>query len=183
MDLERARREAKALLKAARAGDPAALARVGAGPAPKLAAAQRAVARELGERSWPRLVRRAELGAALVEAARARDVAALRALLRLGAPPDARGRLGGTALHHAAWLGDATAVRVLLAHGADPHDVSPETRSTPLGWAVHGSRQAPPGGDQVAAAESLFAAGARPEPDLAREAAGELATWLAAHVD
>jgi GNAT superfamily N-acetyltransferase len=183
MDLKRARREAKGLLKAARNGDPAALARIGAGPAPKLADAQRALAHELGERSWPRLVRRAELGAALVEAAGERDVAAIRALLRLGAPLDARGPLGGTALHHAARTGDATAVRVLLAHGADPHDVSPETHSTPLAWAAHGSRHAPPGGDHVAAAELLFAAGARPDADMAREAAGELAEWLEAHRD
>jgi GNAT superfamily N-acetyltransferase len=177
MDLKRARREAKALLKAARNDDAEALDRIGAGPAPKLADAHRALARELGERSWPRLVRRAELATALVEAAREGDIAAMRALLRLGAPLD------GTALHHAAWMGHATAVRILLAHGADPHDVSPETRSTPLGWAAHGSRHAPPGGDHVAAAELLFAAGARPDADTARAAAGELAAWLEAHLD
>jgi GNAT superfamily N-acetyltransferase len=146
-DLKRARREAKALLKRARNGDPEAL------------------------------------GAVLVEAARERNVGALRALLRLGAPLEARGLLGGTALHHAAWMGDATGVGVLLAHGADPHDVSPDTRSTPLGWAAHGSRHAPPGGDHVAAAEPLFAAGARPDADMAREAAGELAEWLESHLD
>jgi GNAT superfamily N-acetyltransferase len=124
-----------------------------------------------------------ELGAALVEAAGERNVGALRALLALGAPLDARGLLGGTALHHAAWMGAPDAVRVLLAHGADPHDVSPETRSTPLGWAAHGSHHAPRGGDHVAAAELLFAAGARPDADMAREAAGELAEWLEAHLE
>src|SRR6059036_3073097 len=50
IDLERARREAKRLLRDARAR----------GEVMQLADAQLAVARELGEASWPRLVRRAE---------------------------------------------------------------------------------------------------------------------------
>ena len=65
IDLERARREAKALLRAARAGEPAARARLGELPGElRLARAQLAIARELGERSWPALVRRAELESA-----------------------------------------------------------------------------------------------------------------------
>src|SRR5688500_11012234 len=63
LDLARARREAKRLVAAARAGDGAATARLAAvsppGP-PRLADAQRAVARELGAPSWPALVRRAK---------------------------------------------------------------------------------------------------------------------------
>jgi GNAT superfamily N-acetyltransferase len=59
-DLDRARREAKALLRAARAGDAEALARMRPDREPRLADAQRAVARELGEPSWPALVRRVE---------------------------------------------------------------------------------------------------------------------------
>jgi hypothetical protein len=68
--LEYERREAKALLKALRAGDPTALARAvaaldgtaanasPANPSPfKLADAQRVIAREYGFSSWPRLVR------------------------------------------------------------------------------------------------------------------------------
>jgi ankyrin repeat protein/GNAT superfamily N-acetyltransferase len=67
VDLARARREAKALLSAARAGDAAARERVlAARPAAadadalRLADAQLAVARELGARSWPALVRDAQ---------------------------------------------------------------------------------------------------------------------------
>jgi ankyrin repeat protein/GNAT superfamily N-acetyltransferase len=67
VDLARARREAKALLRAARNGDEAALARVGT-PTPQLSDAQLAIARELGARSWPALVRRAEAHAAAREA-------------------------------------------------------------------------------------------------------------------
>jgi ankyrin repeat protein/GNAT superfamily N-acetyltransferase len=66
VDLARARREAKALLRAARSGDAAALARIST-PAPQLSDAQLAVARELGARSWPALVRRAEAEAAARE--------------------------------------------------------------------------------------------------------------------
>jgi hypothetical protein len=76
IDAGRARREAKALLARARAGDAGALARLRAHPAARLAGvlgddallaeraqlsdAQLAVARELGRASWPALVREAE---------------------------------------------------------------------------------------------------------------------------
>jgi GNAT superfamily N-acetyltransferase len=65
IDLDRARREAKALLTAARAGEPEAQERLRELPGElRLATAQLAIARELGERSWPALVRRAELESA-----------------------------------------------------------------------------------------------------------------------
>jgi hypothetical protein len=70
-DLSQARRRAKELLRAARAGDPAALARLRADRPPRLADAQRAVARELGLRSWAGLVERAAAGPATLAAARA----------------------------------------------------------------------------------------------------------------
>jgi len=60
IDLDRARREAKALLCAARAGDAESLARMRAEREPRLADAQRAVANDLGEPSWPGLARRVE---------------------------------------------------------------------------------------------------------------------------
>jgi ankyrin repeat protein/GNAT superfamily N-acetyltransferase len=69
VDLARARREAKALLSAARAGDVVARERVlmaqptAAGRALRLADAQLAIARELGARSWPALVRDAQVRA------------------------------------------------------------------------------------------------------------------------
>jgi hypothetical protein len=52
IDLDQARRRAKELLRAARAGE----AELRADRAPRLADAQRAVANELGFRSWPALV-------------------------------------------------------------------------------------------------------------------------------
>src|SRR3954469_10489266 len=60
IDLDQARRRAKELLRAARAGDPDALAQLRADRAPRLADAQRAVAGELGFASWPALVAHVE---------------------------------------------------------------------------------------------------------------------------
>ena len=56
LDLEQARRRAKELLRAARAGDAAALALLRPDRTPRLADAQRAVAQDLGFASWPALL-------------------------------------------------------------------------------------------------------------------------------
>jgi hypothetical protein len=56
LDLDQARRRARELLRAARAGDPAARARMRGDRTPRLADAQRAVAADLGFPSWPALV-------------------------------------------------------------------------------------------------------------------------------
>ena len=55
MNLEQLRKQAKELVKAARTGDPEALARIGDLPV-KLASAQTVLAREQGFASWPALV-------------------------------------------------------------------------------------------------------------------------------
>ena len=120
IDLDRARREAKALLRAARAGDARALARMRDDRAPCLADAQAAVARGLGAASWPALVRRVEAadaaGRALLAAARVGDADEVYALLEDGAPPDARERVdgGATALHVAAAAGHVDVLDVLV---------------------------------------------------------------------
>src|SRR5690242_5032190 len=62
MNLEQLRKQAKELVRAARAGDEEALARLGDLP-PQLASAQLALAREHGFRSWPELVHELEAGA------------------------------------------------------------------------------------------------------------------------
>ncbi|MGZ6589775.1 MAG: hypothetical protein ACXVHX_36640 [Solirubrobacteraceae bacterium] len=126
VDLARARREAKTLLSAARAGDLAARERVlAARPAAdadalRLADAQLAIARELGARSWPALVRgarardmaRGECARTLVEWATTRrrdDAQALRAL-----DPG----LARVTLDAALALGDAECVDAALADDA-----------------------------------------------------------------
>lgn len=84
-DLGQLRRQAKELVRAARAGDDAAVARLGEITAPpRLCDAQRALAREAGFRSWPELVR-------YIEARRA-DLGARRQLwLSWALQPDPRG--------------------------------------------------------------------------------------------
>lgn len=70
----------------------------------------------------------------LREAAEAGDVAALRALLGAGTPPDAS--LGpsdpDTALHFASYAGHVEAMRVLLDVGASVRSLTGEMGATPL---------------------------------------------------
>jgi ankyrin repeat protein/GNAT superfamily N-acetyltransferase len=141
VDLARARREAKLLLHAARAGDAEAHARIGT-PTPQLADAQLAVARELGARSWPALVRTAGARDALIAAVAAGDAEALRAALAAGADPDEPG-----ALHAAAGAADPACVALLLDAGATLH------RAMALANAA--------GGDRVAMARVLLERGPR----------------------
>jgi Ankyrin repeats (3 copies) len=171
IDLERARREAKQLLRGARSGDEAALARLagaehGAGE-PKLADAQRAVARELGESSWPRLVRRAEAEAVAREERAQRLVQAATngrrdhadALLALD--PE----LGREGFDAALVLGDAERVAAALERdpGAATRPVG-ERGWLPLVYVTHSAFL---GGDRtdglVACARALLAAGADPD--------------------
>jgi len=61
-------------------------------------------------------------------------------LIRAGADLAAPGLDGGTPLHQTAWFGSPMNARMLIAAGA-PLDVLDSThRTTPLGWAAHGSR-------------------------------------------
>ena len=177
VDLARARREAKALLRAARAGDAAARNRVlAARPAAdidalRLADAQLAIARELGARSWPALVRdaqardmaRDERARTLVEWAtsgRRHDAQAVLAL-----DPD----LARVALAAALVLGDAE--RVGAAVAGDP--VAARRALGLHGWQplLYVAYSAFLGGERtdglVACAQALLHAGA--DPDAAWE--------------
>jgi ankyrin repeat protein/GNAT superfamily N-acetyltransferase len=123
VDLARARREAKALLSAARAGDAAARERMlgvrpaADGDALRLADAQLAIARELGARSWPALVRDAQTR----EMARDERARALVEWATSGRRDDAEAALaldpglGRVALDAALVLGDAERVAATLA--------------------------------------------------------------------
>jgi ankyrin repeat protein len=57
-----------------------------------------------------------------------------------GANLDATGLDGGTALHQAAWFGQPANIQILVDAGADLEVFDPTHSSSPLGWAVHGSR-------------------------------------------
>jgi hypothetical protein len=75
----------------------------------------------------------------------------------------------------------ADLARDLLARGADPRAAAGPEQATPLAWAAHGSANAG-GGDHVAVAEALVAAGAEPEPRMLDVADGTLHDWLAARL-
>lgn len=100
--------------------------------------------------------------------------ARVQLLIDAGADLAATALDGGTALHQAAWFGQPDNARLLIAAGA-PLGVYDETHdSSPLGWAVHGSRYS---GDAdvrqdayVALAVMLLEAGSglRDEPYLQR---------------
>lgn len=100
--------------------------------------------------------------------------ARVQLLIDAGADLAAPGLDGGTPLHQAAWFGQPDNARLLIAAGA-PLDVFDETHdSSPLGWAVHGSRYSG-GADEcpdvyVALVDLLLAAGAtlRDQPYLER---------------
>ena len=142
MDLDQLRKQAKELVRAARAGEPEALARLG-GREPILARAQLVVAREHGYASWPRLVAAAEAGAdacvvAATEDRRARAEAMLEARPELaddpwvrlvlgrgwdGDPNEPGGPRGWPPLNYACQsvFAPRGLVRELLERGADPN--------------------------------------------------------------
>lgn len=94
------------------------------------------------------LHRPAESGHALV----------LETMLTCGFDPNAPDKDRVTPLHRAAMGGHPDAVRVLLAAGADVNALDGMFAATPLVWAVEG-RGSHPGGDHVAVARLLIAAG------------------------
>ncbi|MGO9955556.1 MAG: GNAT family N-acetyltransferase [Solirubrobacteraceae bacterium] len=177
IDVDRARREAKALLRAARAGEPSALRRFRSDRAPCLADAQRAVARGLGERSWPALVERVDrMGRELLDAARTGRAEDLYRLLEAGAPPNARDpESGNTALHLAASRGWIDALDYLVGWmPVDKHARNTAGR-TPLGACVEGTA------DPVVA-KVLVSIGLEPEPWMIKLVSDELAIWLRGRV-
>jgi ankyrin repeat protein len=138
LDLSQARRRAKELLRAAQSGDEAALARMRADRAPRLADAQRAIANDLGFASWPALVGHVEACAGDREERRRRLVTAA-----LDGRPDVAERLlehdpGLAGFDVALVLGDVEAVRAAL--DADPGLLGrevPDTGKLPLSCACH----------------------------------------------
>jgi ankyrin repeat protein len=142
VNLEQLRKRAKELVRAARAGDEEALARLGDLP-PKLASAQLALAREHGFRSWPELVHTLEAGAdAFVVAATSGRCERARRLLDAepaierdrwaalvlgrgfdGDPNEVGGPRGWSPLHYVchSCFASVDLARELLRRGADPN--------------------------------------------------------------
>jgi ankyrin repeat protein len=117
------------------------------------------------------------------------DTEAVRLMLDLGFPLDARhGDHGSTPLHAAAYAGSAETVRLLLARGADIEARDITWDSTPLEWAKVGSGLRPqtsPQPDWAATVRILLDAGASTEsfelaPDDLKPASDEVAEILRA---
>jgi hypothetical protein len=163
VNLDQLRKQAKELVKAARADDPEALPRLG-GREPILASAQLVLAQERGYSSWPALVTAAEANAkAFILAATSgrcrRAEAMLAARPEIDADPWARLVLGRE------WEGRP--------------DRSKADFDTPLGWAAYSPQHHErPGRDYVAAAELLVEAGNAVEPRFLDIAEGPLYEWL-----
>lgn len=104
--------------------------------------------------------------ATIHHAAETGNTAALRLMLDLGFPVEARGAEGGTPLHTAAYAGSAETVRLLLDRGADLEARDSTWESTPLVWATMGSGERPennPHAEWVATVNALLEAGALTE--------------------
>jgi ankyrin repeat protein len=116
LNLEQLRKQAKELARAARDGDPDALARLGDLP-PRLASAQLVLARELGHSSWPSLVHALEASVESFLHA-ATDGRCERAQRLLDARPE---------------IASDPWARLALGRGFDGSDVNEP--GGPLGWA------------------------------------------------
>jgi ankyrin repeat protein len=158
MNLEQLRKQAKELVRVARAGDEAALARLGGLPT-KLASAQLVLAREHGYPSWPALLHALEAGAdAFVVAAtsgrreRAEALLAERPELerdrwaRLvlgrgwdGGPNEVGGPRAWPPLHYVchSCFASVELARELLRRGADPNAYQPTSTLYGAAGVVH----------------------------------------------
>jgi len=99
----------------------------------------------------------------VAHAARDNNLAAVRLMLAAGLPVDALGQHSATALHWAAFHGNAEMIREILRFHPPLELCDADHRSTPLGWAVHGSEHGwnCKAGDYAATIEALLSAGAR----------------------
>ncbi|WP_219838202.1 ankyrin repeat domain-containing protein [Paenibacillus sp. R14(2021)] len=116
----------------------------------------------------------------IVDAADDRRLDAVRIMLEVGFPVDARRRpQSATALHMAASQGNLEIVALLLQHGASVHAIN-EFGGTPLGSCIWGSQHLRhPAGDYAAVTRNLIEAGAKlPDHVMGSE---EVKTVLIAH--
>jgi ankyrin repeat protein len=99
----------------------------------------------------------------VAHAARNNETAVVRALLKVGLPVDARGQHNATPLHWAAFHGNRDMVQAILPFGPPLEATDGDFNGTPLGWAMHGSKDGwyRQSGDYAGTVEALLAAGAR----------------------
>ena len=105
----------------------------------------------------------------LAHAARNNDLAAVRLMVAIGLPVDARSQHGATPLHWAAWHGHLEMVQLLLRHHPPLEQKDADFHGTPLRWAIHGSENSwePEKGNYPATVAALLEAGAQPPEEPA----------------
>ncbi len=99
----------------------------------------------------------------VADAARENETKAVRLMLEIGFPVDARGQEGGMPLHWACWHGNLAMVKTILRHNPPIELTDTVHHGTPLGWAIYGSKHGwhPDRGDYPACVETLIKVGAK----------------------
>jgi Ankyrin repeats (3 copies)/Ankyrin repeat len=99
----------------------------------------------------------------LALAARNNETDVVRAMLKFGLPVAVRGQHNATPLHWAAFHGNREMVNAILPFGPPLEATDADFNGTPLGWAIHGSKEGwhQQAGDYGGTVEVLLAAGAR----------------------
>jgi hypothetical protein len=113
----------------------------------------------------------------VAHAARNNNLAAVRIMLAAGLPVDALGQHRATPLHWAAFHGNAEMAREILRYDPPLEQLDADFKSTPLGWAIHGSENGwhCETGDYGRTVEALLDAGAKiPEKEAGTEAVKEM---------
>jgi ankyrin repeat protein len=113
----------------------------------------------------------------VAHAARNNNLAAVRIMLAAGLPVDAVGQHHATPLHWAAFHGNASMAREILRYNPPLEQIDGDFKSTPLGWAIHGSENGwyCETGDYGATVQALLDAGAKlPEKDGGTEPVREV---------
>jgi ankyrin repeat protein len=104
----------------------------------------------------------------LAHAARNNDLTAVRLMLAIGLPVEARSQHNATPLHWAAFQGNAEMAELILQKNPPLEVTDADFNSTPLGWAIYGSEHGwhPEQGDYAATVEALLGAGAKPPQEV-----------------
>jgi hypothetical protein len=110
-------------------------------------------------------------------AARNNNLPAVRTMLAAGLPVGALGQHHATPLHWAAFHGNVEMARAVLRYEPPLEQIDADFKSTPLGWAIHGSEHGwhCRTGDYAGTVECLLKAGAKlPEKIDGTEAVKEV---------
>ncbi len=108
----------------------------------------------------------------LAHAARNNDLTAVRLMLEIGLPVEARSQHSATPLHWAAFHGNAEMVELILRKNPPLEVADTDFNATPMGWAIHGSENGwhRDTGNYAAVVEALLSAGAKPPQEVAGSA-------------